>query len=173
MDEGIIRPDKNYRKRVFSLYVVLVLIGVVFMGWVLPWSKAYTEQLDPENALRTMKFTLVVVFLSIIPIAIYILTLGRKMVKHERFPPPGMKVLRETLVIKGARARLRGRVLVVLSLVLIFLALLGALYIPYMIDKVSIEKDKLSRSKYSMKSTPISELRWDRDARTGPLDLSL
>ncbi len=164
MDEGIIRPDKNYRKRVFSLYVVLVLIGVVFIGWVLPWSKAYTEQLDPESALRTMKFTLVVVFLSIIPIALNILTLGRKMVKHKRFPPPGVKVMRETKLVEGDKATLRGRVLVILSLILISLALLGALYIPYMIDKLATEKGKLTKSKYSTQSIVISPLRWDRDA---------
>ncbi len=161
MNQGIIPADKSYRRRIISIYVVLVLIGLVLIGWVLPLTKAYIEQLEPETALRTLKATLVVVFLTIVPIALYILSFGRKVMQHERFPPPGVKVIRDTKIIEGQKARVRGRLLVVLSLALILLAVIGALYTPYMLDKVERSEGKLIKSN-SLQQIQVTGLLWDR-----------
>jgi hypothetical protein len=90
--------DKGYRRRVLTIYVVIVLLGLVLIGWVLPLTKEYIAQLEPETASRAMKTTLVMVFLTIIPIALYILAFGRKVMQHERFPPPGVKVIKDTKI---------------------------------------------------------------------------
>ncbi len=48
-----------------------------------------------------------------------------------------MKVMTDTKVVEGEKVKLRGQVAVVLSLVLILLGLLGALYSSYFIDQLA------------------------------------
>jgi peptidoglycan biosynthesis protein MviN/MurJ (putative lipid II flippase) len=153
--------DKGYRRRVLTIYVVIVLLGLVLIGWVLPLTKEYIAQLEPETASRAMKTTLVMVFLTIIPIALYILAFGRKVMQHERFPPPGVKVIKDTKIIEGKKARARGRVLVVLSLVLIFLGVIGALYTPFMLNKVKNPKAKLTKA-HTLQQIQVTAFLCDR-----------
>ncbi len=117
--------------------LALVFVGVVLIGWVLPWAEEYLEGLEARKALGSIKVALVVLFLSILPLAAYLFTVGRKMMKYERFPPPGMKVITDTRVVEGEEVKFRGQVVVVLSLVFILLALLGALYSSSMIDQLA------------------------------------
>jgi len=119
------------------IYLVLVFVGVVLIGWVLPGAEGYFEGLEARKALGSIKVALVVLFLSILPIAAYLFTVGRNMMKHERFPPPGMKIIRDTKVVEGEKVKFRGQVVVVLSLVLTLLGLLGALYSSYLIDQLA------------------------------------
>ena len=123
------------------IFVVLVFIGVVTIGWVLPWSQDYLEGLEAQNALGILKAALVVLFLSIVPLAVYLFTVGRKMMQYGRFPPPGMKVITDTKVVEGKKVKFQGQVVVVLSLVLILLGLLGALYSSYLIDQLATGVD--------------------------------
>jgi len=136
MNEKIIPADRTYRRMVLIIFVVLVVIGVVLIGWVLPVAQGYLDGLEAQRALGLSGVALVVLFLSIIPLAAYLFTVGRKMMKYERFPPPGMKVITDTKVVEGEKVRIQGQVMVVLSLVLILLGLLGALYSSYLIDQL-------------------------------------
>ncbi len=119
------------------IFVVLVFIGVVIIGWVLPGAQDYLEGLEAQRALGLIKVALVVLFLSIIPLAAYLFTVGRKMMKYERLPPPGMKVITDTKVVEGEKVKFQGQVVVALSLVLILLGLLGALYSSFLIDQLA------------------------------------
>ncbi len=137
MNEEIIPADRAYRRKVLMIFVVLVFIGVVIIGWVLPGAQGYLEGLEAQRALGIIKVALVVLFLSIVPLAAYLFAIGRKMMKYERFPPPGMKVITDTKVVEGEKVKFQGQVVVVLSLVLILLGLLGALYSSYLIDQLA------------------------------------
>jgi len=121
MNEKIIPADRTYRRTVLIIYVVLVVIGVVLIGWVLPGSQDYLEGLEAQKALGLLKAALVVLFLSILPLAAYLFAVGRKMMKYERFPPPGMKVITDTKVVEGEKVKFQGQLVVVISLVLILL----------------------------------------------------
>jgi len=136
MNEKIIPADWTYRRMVLITFVVLVVIGVVLIGWVLPVAQGYLDGLEAQRALGLSKVVLVVLFLSVIPLAAYLFTVGRKIMKNERFPPPGMKVITDAKVVEGKKVRIQGQVMVVLSLVLILLGLLGALYSSYWIDQL-------------------------------------
>jgi ATP/ADP translocase len=135
MTQPIIRADRRYRKKLLILYALFVLVVILLIGWVLPWSKAYLLQLELETALTVMKVVLAVMFLSFVPAGLYVWRLGRKIMVHERFPPPGVKVMKDTKLIEGKRARVRGRVLIVFSLVLILFGLFAAFYFPYRVNK--------------------------------------
>ena len=122
--------------KLLAICLVLVLLGLVVIGWALPWAKASIGRLDPERGLLGINVALVLMFLSIIPIALYIWGFGRKVIRLERFPPPGVKVIRDTKLILGPKARARGRMLIVLSVLLLIFSLVGALYTHYMFGKM-------------------------------------
>jgi hypothetical protein len=42
--------------------------------------------------------------------AAYLTSLGRSIVRHAEYPPPGFRVVRDTFVLRGAAAHARGRV---------------------------------------------------------------
>ena len=143
MHQGIIHADKTYRRKVLVICIVLFSLGGLLIGWVLPWAKEYLHRLDPETALSVMKVTLVVGFLSVVPFGLYLLAFGCKVMEHERFPPPGVKVIRDTKLIEGEKARVRGRLLVVFSLILIVFGLFAAVYTPYMLHKLTSPTGRL------------------------------
>ncbi len=137
MNEEIIPADRTYRKTLFIVYLVLVLVGGTLIVWVLPWAQDYLEGLEAQKALGIIKVALAGLFLSIAPLGAYLFTVGRKMMRYERFPPPGMRVITDTKVVEGEKVKFQGQVVVVLSLVLILLGLLGALYSFYWIDQLA------------------------------------
>jgi hypothetical protein len=137
LEASLIPADKVYRKKVILVYVIVVSIGAAVIGWGLPWMQEVLRSRSTEDALEFMKIALVIVFLGVLPIAFWILSFGRKVIAAERLPPPGTRVIRDTVVLEGEKAKQRGRALVVLSLILMLLGLLGALYMPYLVHKVA------------------------------------
>ena len=65
----------------------------------------------------------IVILISVI----YLIKLGIQIIKHQQFPPPGMKVIRDTPIQTGKRALITGYILFFLasSIILLF----GASYI--------------------------------------------
>jgi hypothetical protein len=72
-----------------------------------------------SSALRVKLVVLVVPALLLAPLvalAVYLWALGGKVVRTREFPPPGLRVIRDTPIVTGERAVSRGRLLKVLAL---------------------------------------------------------
>ena len=155
MSEEIVRADKSYRRKFFTWHAIFILFGAAVIVWGLPWLEEYLRQANPKTAAGILRGWFIFAFLSIIPIAIYMLSLGRKVIKHERIPLPGAKVIIDTRPIVGKKAMVRGRGLVVVSLLLIALGLSGALFTPYMLDKITSEEAKIKRPAHPLQETAL------------------
>jgi len=155
MSEEIVRADKSYRRKFFTWHAIFILFGAAVIVWGLPWLEEYLRQANPKTAAGILKGWFIFAFLSIIPIALYMLSLGRKVIKHERIPLPGAKVIIDTRPIVGKKAMVRGRGLVVVSLLLIALGLSGALFTPYMLDKITSEEAKIKRPAHPLQETAL------------------
>jgi voltage-gated potassium channel Kch len=155
MSEEIVRADRSYRRKFFTWHAIFILLGAAGIVSGLPWLEEYLRQANPKTAAGILKGWFIFAFLSIIPIALYMLSLGRKVITHERIPLPGAKVIIDTRPIVGQKARLRGRGLVVVSLLLIALGLSGALFTPYMLDKITSEEAKIKRPAHPLQETAL------------------
>jgi len=133
MSDQIVRADKKYRKRALLFYILSVFLGLVLVAWVLPRGTEYLRNLDPDAALLIADTVLVLTLLSVVPVGLYLLRLAGKILKERRFPPQGTKVLRDTLIVTGRKATVRGYVLRVVSVILIVVGLFGALYVDYLV----------------------------------------
>jgi hypothetical protein len=164
--EKIVRADRRTQVVVLVAWLACVAVGTVLMLWIIPAGQAHLEQQDARTALRYVQVLLAVLFLSLVPIAGYMLRFGRRVVQSGQMPPPGTKVIMDTKVIEGDAAATRGRIMTVLATVLLVLALLGGLYLPYRLeqllgDKVQAPQDAIEPAA-PQGSAPGSE------RRTGP-----
>jgi voltage-gated potassium channel Kch len=155
MSEEIVRADRSYRRKFFTWHAIFILFGAAVIVWGLPWLEEYLRQANPKTAAGILQGWFIFAFLSIIPIALYMLSLGRKVIKHERIPLPGAKVIIDTRPIVGKKAMVRGRGLVVVSLLLIALGLSGALFTPFMLDKITSEEAKIKRPAHPLQETAL------------------
>lgn len=155
MSEEIVRADKSYRTKFFTWHAIFILFGAVVILWGLPVLEEYLRQAHPKTAAWILKGWFIFAFLSIIPIALYMNSVGRKVMKHERIPLPGANVIIDTRTIVGQKARLRGRVLVGVSLLLIGIGLSGALFTPFMLEKIIGEEARIESAAHPLRETAL------------------
>ena len=145
MDTGIVTADKGLRKK-FILFLVLVTIAFIALE---PHIKGYMDQIDqlskkdPELAYKKgmslLKWSMGVVFLLLLGMGVYLGLLARRILRSGQYPPPGMRVIRDTRLRTGNQAKVSAISLIVLSCVLIVLAFLF-LYWPYAFEKTQLKK---------------------------------
>jgi MFS family permease len=131
----IIPADRRLRAIVVAALVLSTAIGLVLIRWVLPWGFCHLARQEPRVVLRVVQAIIAVVLLSVVPLALYLYRLGWRAVRHRQIPPPGLRVIVNARVITGDRAVRRGRLAMILAIVLAVLALFGGLYFPYRLEK--------------------------------------
>ncbi len=111
------RGDPRVRRQ-----AVLIVVCGTLAGMTLLWlAESYRPSLeawvrsDPDrmpSRLRLLTLLLAsAVTLPVLGIAAYFWRLGRRTVRAQRFPPPGVSVMRDALVQTGNLARRRGRLM--------------------------------------------------------------
>ncbi len=136
MNDRMIKADKKLRGLVIGIAAIGVLVALVLMQWVLPRGVRYLERQEPRTILRVLEAGTALIFLSVVPMALYLYCFGRRAVRYRQLPPPGTRVVVNTKVIEGDRAVTRGRIVMTLAVVLFVLGLGGGLYFPYRLEQV-------------------------------------
>ena len=132
MNRDIIRADKKYRNKALGLLFLLGLLSILIIIWGLPSGMEYLRHLDHQTAFLIIDLVLVFIVLSMVPLGIFLLRLSRKILKHECFPPPGMKVIKDTPIVRGKKAKIKGQIVLFISILFMIAGLCGALYIHYL-----------------------------------------
>lgn len=145
MDKDFIPADKVFRKKVILFLLVVILAAIVLE----PHFKAYMHRVsqlsknDPELALeKTMlllKWSLRLVFVSLLGMGGYLILLARRTFRSGQYPPPGMRVMRDTRLRKGNQANRAAVSLIVLASFLIVTAFFF-LYWPYAFERTLLKK---------------------------------
>ena len=154
MNQDIVPADKNLRKK-FFIFLGLSVIAVLI---IVPYFNEYLEQIkqvfkeNPEVAFKksmfVLKVSLSLVSLLLVMTGIYLMVLARKTLRSGQYPPPGMRVIRDTRLRTGAQARRASISLIVISCILIVFAFFF-LYWPYAFEKTLLKK-KSSNEKILM-----------------------
>ena len=151
MNQDIVPADKNLRKK-FFIFLGLSVIAVLI---IVPYFNGYLEQIkqafkeNPEVAFKksmfVLKATLGFVSFLLVMTGIYSMSLARRTLKSGQYPPPGMRVIRDTRLRTGTQAKRAGILLIALSGILIIFACFF-LYWPYAFEK-TVSKKKSSDTK--------------------------
>jgi hypothetical protein len=151
-ERKVITAGRRTRLIVLVAWVACVIVGVALILWVVPAGQAHLEEQEPATALRYIQVLLAVIFLSLVPVAAYLLWFGWRVIRSGQMPPPGTKVIVDTRVIEGDAAETRGRIIVMLAGVLLLVGLVGGLYLPCHFEQLLGEK--LQRPQGTVEPTP-------------------
>lgn len=115
-----IQPADPASRRKLLVWLSLFLLVMLLSQSVVQW---FTEWLaeDPERVREYFAYivgAIAFVFSPLFGFGYYAWQMGVKVISAKRFPPPGMKVIKDTVVIKGRRAVSRGRALQVCGVIL-------------------------------------------------------
>jgi hypothetical protein len=130
------RTNKRARAVLIAVLLVGTLIGAAALQWLLPYSGQYVSRQEPQAALRTLQILFAFLFLSVLPLGVYLFWFGYRAVQWRQIPPPGTWVIRDTKVVEGHRAQQRGRIVMALAVLLFALGLFCAIYFPYRLGRV-------------------------------------
>lgn len=111
MNERMIRADRTLRKKVIIWAVFFGLAGVLIIQVVYSAFDGLESlaETDPEQALSSLKKILTAItvtnaFGSSL-FAFYFVSVAARILASGRYPPPGMRVLRDTRVRTGKKAK--------------------------------------------------------------------
>ena len=145
MDQDMVRADKSLRKKLI-LFLILFTIIVILIE---PTINRYIEQInetsekDPELAFKksmvALKVSLGLVSFLLLMTGVYFIALVRRTFKSGQYPPPGMRVIRDTRLRTGTQAKRAGIYLIALSCIFIIFACFF-LYWPYAFEKTVLKK---------------------------------
>jgi hypothetical protein len=111
MDEQIVLADKRLKRRVFWLSALMIVGGAVGMASFYHQFQSILDLADRDieaaarKALSLAKFFSWLSGLSLVGIGLWFGRLGWKIYLWDQYPPPGWKVLRDTKLRTGRRAR--------------------------------------------------------------------
>jgi membrane protein implicated in regulation of membrane protease activity len=165
MNQDIVPADKNLRKK-FFIFLGLSVIAVLI---IVPYFNEYLEEIkqvfkeNPEVAFKksmfVLKATLSFVSLLLVMTGIYLIVLARRTLKSGQYPPPGMRVIRDTRLRTGTQAKGAGISFIVLSCIFVIVACFF-IYWPYAFEKtVSKKKSSDTKRNISEKERGVIELR--------------
>ena len=127
MEKVIIKTDKRYRRKLFTVYLVMIVIGVAVVKWGVPAFRWYLMELPPKSLVETVETTIHIFLMLFIPAAAYLISIGRKICISKAMPYPGMKVIHDTVVVTGKKALLRGWSLMVLGAIMILMVIASSI----------------------------------------------
>ncbi len=142
--DEIIPADKGLRKK-----TIILVIGVVLAAMILgPYLNGYLADLRQEGQLRPesaypklitlMKWVLGSAALGITLTGVYLSLIASRALKAGRYPPPGMKVIKDTRVKTGRQAKIMAYLLIFNSGALILLIGLILFLFMTMAEKLKI-----------------------------------
>jgi hypothetical protein len=108
---------------------VAALLVLVLQHWGFPALDAYLRRQKPDDAIRILRAMFIVSMSLPLAISAYLIRLGRRIRTSRQFPPPGMRVVRDTEILRGRAAVWRGNVLVGCGVVCALAAFGGAIMI--------------------------------------------
>ncbi len=123
MDEEIVRADRRWRRRLMLILAVMVLTGILLIGWGVPALDAFLDTADSTTIRRGMDLFMAVMALLVILPAGRLWQVGQRVIRTAQYPPPGVRVLRDTRRLGGAAACRRGRAMMITAAALVLLVL--------------------------------------------------
>jgi hypothetical protein len=129
------RADPGTRRFALVSLVIAAGLGTAalvvldsFHQSLLSWFLAH----EPDVRVTIIAIALLVLLMPLLLMAGWVWRYGGRVLRASRHPPQGVKVIRDTPVIHGARARLYGRLYQALAAVLV-LAALSVLWVSWML----------------------------------------
>jgi len=139
---AVLKADKAYRRRYFLMVFILLLPIPAMVYWGLPVVAEYVCGRPAGQLFTEVQIVLQMPFLLYLPVAVVSFNQGRRILASGLFPPPGQKVIRDTVILEGKAARRRGYLVIFFGVFVLLVTLSAAfIVIPHLFDKFRRESD--------------------------------
>lgn len=118
------KADPGARRKALWL-IAVVAAGALLLAWI----ELAPAGGGPERFAESPWLLVVMLVMLLVPVAAcgaYTWRMGRRVVKAERFPAPGLKVVRDTPVQTGQQARVTGYMMMFLASLMVVSAFAAA-----------------------------------------------
>ncbi len=129
MNEPVLKADRTLRRKMILFLAAASVLGLALL-FFFQNELGQVDQLARENpraALEQLLNRLHLLALSMtllfVPFSLYLLYFSIRTYRASRFPPPGSRVVRDTRIVTGRRARMKGIAGVLLAAAFLGLAL--------------------------------------------------
>jgi hypothetical protein len=118
------RADPVARRKAILLVILGALAGTLSIAGFEHYRAPLRDWLASNPGERTNRIKLLLILVAaglsapLVALAAYLWSLGSSVVRTRQFPPPGSRVIRDTPVVAGQAAMVRGRSLKALALFL-------------------------------------------------------
>ncbi len=135
-EDNAIQKDKlvHADRKACTLFITAHIMSVVILVLLLFYMAHHNDYTIEDNLHELFRFIKIIIaffFLSVIPFAVYLGRLGWRAVRYRHMPPPVTTVLTDTKVLEGDAAVKRGKLLIVVGIVLLAISLICGLILPY------------------------------------------
>lgn len=135
------KADAGFRKKLIYTIGFIAVVAAVTSYMV----TGYVEEMkslavkEPELAFKKLVFLFRVITSSGAIVGsvfgVYFISIGVRVYRARRYPPPGARVVRDTRVLRGKQAQAMSVVMIVLSAFFVFLIDGMYFYFPYVLDR--------------------------------------
>lgn len=118
------KADPAARRQALLIVICAAAIGGLLISGFEHFREPFREWLisEPAETARRARLALFVAVLilcaPLIALSLYLWLLGARVLRAQRFPPPGFRVIHDTPVIDGSSATTRGQVIQILAVCL-------------------------------------------------------
>jgi len=126
------KADPHSRRAAVAIVGGGTIVGVILITVARRFRPEFEAWLKEDLSDRLIFVVVTMTILTTGPLlglAAYVWHLGRRVLRAERYPPPGLRVIHDTPVVTGPAARRRGRWLQLYAVVLGLAALLLVFFI--------------------------------------------
>jgi N-acetylglutamate synthase-like GNAT family acetyltransferase len=137
--ENIVLADKALRKKAFIIVAAMIVVGALGIYLVNSYMDSLNALFFTDPKLARIKARALVLWslrgggLFIAVLSGYFIHIGIKIIRIGKYPWPGMRVMRDTRILRGRMARVLGYIIILLTSVLLVCAVLLGWYYPYKI----------------------------------------
>ena len=117
--------DPDARRTILVIVGVATVAGALLIGAAMRFRPALESWLQQDPRGRLPMVVAVMMLLSagpVLALSAYLWSLGRRAIRARRYPPPGLRVTRDTPVLSGGAAERLGRALQIFAGVLALVA---------------------------------------------------
>ncbi|MEW8194019.1 MAG: hypothetical protein AB2793_09930 [Candidatus Thiodiazotropha sp.] len=152
----IVKADLIYRRR-FFVSLILLFGGLLIANWAgLLNLGSYLDGLEGGEWLKRFRLLFIVILAPVLLLGVYFIYFGLSVIRVGEFPPPGHKVISDTIIQEGKWAILRGRLLVVIGVCMLLVSFYGAVMVPNQFEKMMNENISGGESNTSAHSDALS-----------------
>ena len=130
MPNQIVRADPTFRRYCLLGLGIVFLAGTVLL-WKWPLLADRLRYAETSESLWYLRWSLTALFFPCFLFAGYFTFLGRRIMQSRQYPPSGMRVIKDTEVLRGDDVLRVLRMLAVLTALLVLVGFIGAVWFPW------------------------------------------